>query len=128
MVAKRKGRIAEAFFREIGAEATREVIKALEEGAQLVVNDAKQRVNIGPNIKGHKPGQLRNAIKWERMGRVIVINATDAKNKEGESYGQYVEFWRKHAFLYPALGAKREEVNAMVVSAISKAVRSTVKH
>ncbi len=112
---------------EIEDDAIKAAKKELEKGADKIVADAKSLVRIGRRGMGHFPGMLRNAIKWEWKGKRIIINSTDAKNPDGISYGQYVEFWRKHAFMYPAMDANREEIKEAVIEAIRRSVRSHAK-
>lgn len=112
---------------EIGEDAIKAAKQELEKGADKIAADARSLVRIGPGGKGHHPGMLRNAIKWKWKGKRIIISATEAQNPKGIPYGQYVEFWRKHAFMYPAMRANRQEIKEAVIEAIRRSVRSHAK-
>lgn len=105
---------------ELGADVCNAAKKALAEGADAVVEDAKSRVPV-------RTGKLRDSIHAvpNHDGTRIKVVA-DAKNDAGTPYGQYVEFWpgREHPFLYPALNAKYPEIRRNIIEAIREAVRA----
>ena len=122
---KNRGWFARKMWEELGADIEEEGKKALEEGAKIVVADAKSRVNIGPNYKGHDPGALRKSIRYIKLskGRLIKIIA-DAKNEKGVEYGQYVEWDPSIAkpFLEPAKEANKAQVKQMIIDAIKRGI------
>lgn len=109
-----------AVLLELGDSISEEARNALEEGAKIIVADAKRRA---PKISG----KLGASITYKKLngGNRIKIIAP-VKSKKGTPYGQYVEFWpdRQKPFLYPAMDANRETVKEMVVKAIREGVRS----
>lgn len=101
-----------------------EVRKSLEEGAQLIVDDAKGKCpESHDEMHGNPPGTLRNSIQWKWKGNVIKITAP-AKAKDGTPYGQYVEFWpeRKRPFMIPALQDNIDKVREDIIEAIQRGV------
>ncbi len=106
-------------FAMIGEAATQQAVKALADGADLVVQDAKRRIHP---VSGDLAKSVR-AIPRNK-GTTIKIVA-DAANEKGVAYGQYVEFWpgREHPFMYPAMYANKSKVKEMVAEAIREAVR-----
>lgn len=105
---------------ELGAEAVEAAKKALLDGAELIVRDAKILVPV-------RTGRLRDSIRAEvedkKVFRVKIV--ADARNERGIAYGKYVEFWpgREKPFLYPAYYANRDKIREMVADAVRKAVR-----
>lgn len=108
-----------SYLASLGADVNEAAIKALAEGAELVVEEAKGRAPV-------KSGKLRDSIHAEprNNGKNIRVVA-DAKNEKGEQYAQYVEYDPRihHPFLYPAMRAKEDEVKQHIIDAIRKAVR-----
>lgn len=106
-------------LRELGEHVLTEAKMALHEGAMLVVADAKSRVPV-------KTGKLKESIKAVSLedGAVYELSA-DARNSNGISYGQFVEFSPKIAkpFLYPAMDANRNIIANDVKNAIQDAIR-----
>ena len=96
-----------------------ETKKVLIEGAEMVVNDAKNLVPV-------KTGDLKNSITYSvnKNGTSAKISAP-AKNKDGIAYGQYVEFWpgREHPFLYPAMDINRKKIKDMIADALRGAIK-----
>lgn len=94
---------------------------ALEEGADLVVDDAKSRVPV-------KTGKLRDSIHYVvRKERTRIDVVANAKNK-GFPYGRIVEFSPKinQPFLFPAADANREKIKQLIIDAIRKGVDHAV--
>lgn len=90
---------------------------ALKQGADIVVDEAKNRVPV-------KTGKLKASIKStpELEGAVYVISAY-ATNKKGVDYAHFVEFGvNGRPFFYPAIDARRDEINEMVKTAMKNAL------
>ena len=102
----------------IGEKVARAAMEALSKGADLIVDDAKERCPVDT-------GQLRESIhnKIQRKGTRAKIVA-DAK-KDGIYYGKIVEFSPKinRPFMYPALDANRDTVRDMISDAVRKGLR-----
>ena len=115
----RRGGFDRKFFESLGADVTDAAVKALEDGAKIVIEEAKGRVPV-------KSGALKESIHYtaQSKGRRIKIVA-DAKDNNGKQYGQYVEFDPRinHPFLYPAMDAKRAEIKQKIIEAIREACR-----
>jgi len=91
---------------------------ALRDGVEEIVQDAKSRCPV-------KTGRLRNsihAIPFED-GAIYKIVA-DAKNENGVSYAKIVEYSPEsnRPFLYPALDAHKNELNAQIKRAIERSL------
>ena len=121
MARRRQGGFDRTFFEALGKDVTEKAKAALEEGAQIVVDEAKSRVPV-------KTGALKNSIHYikQKKGTKIKIVADATKSsKDGEpvQYGQYVEFSPRinKPFLYPAMDGKRAEVRQKVIDAIKEA-------
>lgn len=105
-------------LREKGEHVLAAAKVALEQGADMVVEDAKSRCPV-------RTGKLRDSIKATKLedGAAYEISA-DAKNEYGVAYGQFVEFSpRGTPFLYPAMDACRNTINENVKQAIQDAVQ-----
>lgn len=106
-------------LRRKGLEVERAAKSALKNGVDKIVTDAQIRVPV-------KTGKLRDSIcaEGEKDGAVYKITA-DAKNAEGVSYGQYVEYSPKinHPFLYPAINANIYKLNKNLKNAIKNALQ-----
>lgn len=115
-----------AALREIGEHVVEAAKVALKEGADAVVEDAKNRCPV-------RTGRLRESIKAEpnRDGTVYQISANASvespKSPTGRFYyGAVVEFSPKinKPFLYPAMDNNRQQIYDKVSVAISRAARS----
>lgn len=117
MARRGRGGFDRQFFEQLGEDVTKAALKALKDGADLVVNEMKSRVPI-------KSGALQNSIRAIPLskGRKYRIVA-DAKNEKGIAYGQFVEFDDriKHPFMYPSYDEKRDEVKRLISDAIREA-------
>lgn len=126
----------EQHLKELGEHVLEAAKKALKEGADMVVKDAKSRC---PAYEGHKkengqvyhwarakPGALRDSIQAEpnSKGTVYAISA-NAKNDAGYLYGQVLEFSPgiNRPFLYPALEANKKAVTEAIAEAIRNAIK-----
>jgi len=118
---------AAVILKSLGEAAEKAAKVALEEGAELVAREAKQRCPVydGTDHRVVK-GALRDSIHTEprKGGREYRVVA-DAQARDGIYYGMIVEFSPKinKPFLYPALDAKREEVKGKIVEAVRKAIK-----
>ena len=118
---------AETILKELGAAAENAAKAALEEGADMLVKEAKARCPVydGDDPRAVK-GALRDSIHAEKAkgGREYCIVA-DAQAKDGLYYGKIVEFSPKinKPFLYPAMDAKRKEIQQNIVAAVREAIR-----
>lgn len=103
--------------------------QALKEGADIIVADMRNRAPV-------RTGRLRDSIKAESLqdGAIWQFSANARNPRDNFLYGQIVEFsswhmWKgkkrkkkKQAFMYPAMDARRDEVNKMVENAINQAI------
>lgn len=107
-------------LREIGKGIEENAVKALEDGANIIVKDAKSRINS-------VSGDLAESVHLEKSknGTYIKIVADATNPKNDVKYGKLVEFFpgREHPFLYPAYDSNRDTVKNMVVDAIQGAVK-----
>lgn len=91
---------------------------ALAEGVDRIVQDAKSRCPV-------RTGNLRDSIRAVDVadGAAYEISA-NAKNEQGISYGQFVEFSPKinRPFLYPAIEANINFVKKEIEAAIKEAI------
>lgn len=118
---------AETILKELGTAAENAAKAALEEGADILVKEAKARC---PVYDGDDPrvvkGALRDSIhaEKEKGGKEYRI-AADAQAQDGLFYGKMVEFSPKinKPFLYPAMEAKRKEIQQKMVAAVREAIR-----
>lgn len=101
--------------------------KALAEGAEMVVQEAKNRC---PVYKGsdHRvvPGTLRDSIRAvKKKGGAEYKITADAETQDGLKYGRLVEFSPRinKPFMYPAMDAQRDAVKEKIVEAVKAAVR-----
>ena len=118
---------AETILKELGTAAENAAKAALEEGADMLVKEAKARC---PVYDGDDPrvvkAALRDSIHAEKAkgGKEYRI-AADAQAQDGLFYGKMVEFSPKinKPFLYPAMEAKRKEIQQKIVAAVREAIR-----
>lgn len=118
---------AETILKELGTAAENAAKAALEEGADMLVKEAKARC---PVYDGDDPrvvkAALRDSIHAEKAkgGKEYRIVA-DAQAQDGLFYGKMVEFSPKvnKPFLYPAMEAKRKEIQQKMVAAVREAIR-----
>ena len=118
---------AETILKELGTAAENAAKAALEEGADILVKEAKARC---PVYDGDDPrvvkAALRDSIHAEKAkgGKEYRI-AADAQAQDGLFYGKMVEFSPKinKPFLYPAMEAKRKEIQQKIVAAVREAIR-----
>ena len=117
-------------IREYGLEVEAAAKKALAEGVEIIVNDAKSRCPVAASSKaiqkrGLDVGALKDSIKAKRKngGAVYEISA-NARDEKGTAYGQYVEFSPRidRPFLYPAMDANRKAVHDKIANAIHNAI------
>ena len=114
-------------LKELGENVCEESLKALEDGAKIVVEDAKSRVPV-------ETGTLRDSIKYKKIGKgqkIRIVADAYKKNKDGKKvyYGNLVEFSPKinKPFMYPALDAHRAEIRQNIIDAIREAVHKHAK-
>lgn len=118
---------AETILKELGTAAENAAKAALEEGADMLVKEANARC---PVYDGDDPrvvkAALRDSIHAEKAkgGKEYRIVA-DAQAQDGLFYGKMVEFSPKvnKPFLYPAMEAKRKEIQQKMVAAVREAIR-----
>jgi len=115
----------EQHLKELGEHVLQAAKDALKAGVDAVVEDAKTRCPV-------KTGVLRDSIKAEpNKNKTVYQISANAKSPptknlpNGYLYGQIVEFSpsRGRPFLYPALEAKRAEVQKGIEDAIKSAIR-----
>ena len=114
-------------LRELGESVYEAAKQALAEGAEEVVQSAKQRCHVFSGYhKDVESGALRDSIKAvkQRGGTAYMIEA-NAKNKDGIPYGQFVEFSPKinKPFLYPAMDENRNKIYRDILDSIKQAIR-----
>lgn len=102
-----------------GSDVSAAAKKALADGADIIVADAKSMVHdVSGDLKASIIAQPNST------GTKIIISA-NAKNKKGKMYGRLVEFWpgREHPFMYPAYAANRGKIRQSIIDAIREAVQ-----
>lgn len=122
-MARKYGGFDREFFSILGNDVTEAAKKALEDGAQIVVDEAKSRVPV-------KTGALRDSIHFKKLNKGTKIRiVADAKDRDGVEYGQYVEFSPliNEPFMYPAMDSRRAEVKQKIIDAIREAVHKHAK-
>ena len=133
----KRGGFDRTFFESLGKDVEDAAKKVLEEGAIEVVEEAKSRLRehifttvADTGRKSRSTGKLINSIHYikQNKGRRIRIVA-DAKDDDGEQYGQFVEFSPRinKPFMYPALDAHRAEIRQKIIDAIRGAVHKHAK-
>ena len=118
---------AEAILRELGENATKAAKDALADGAEIVMQEARNRC---PVYKGNDcrvvKGALRDsihAIKQKGGAKYKIV--ADAVSHDGIFYGKLVEFSPaiNKPFMYPAMDARRDEVRNKIINAVREALR-----
>ena len=110
----KKNNSAAKILKQLGDSAVKAARKALAEGADAVVAEAKSRVPV-------KTGALRDSIQAEKVSSDRIRVTANAKSKNG----RILEYSPKSnkAFMKPALNAKREEVKNKIVDSVREAIR-----
>jgi HK97 gp10 family phage protein len=118
---------AEAILRELGENATKAAKDALADGAEIVMQEARNRC---PVYKGNDhrvvKGALRDSIHTvKQKGGAKYKIITDATSHDGIFYGKLVEFSPaiNKPFMYPAMDARRDEVRNKIIDAVREALR-----
>ena len=118
---------AEEILRELGDYATKAAKDALADGAEIVMQEARNRC---PVYKGNDnrvvKGALRDsihAVKQKGGAKYKII--ADATSHDGIFYGKLVEFSPaiNKPFMYPAMDARRDEVRNKIIDAVREALR-----
>jgi len=118
---------AEEMLRELGENATKAAKSALADGAEIVMQEARNRC---PVYKGNDrrvvKGALRDsihAVKQKGGAKYKII--ADATSHDGIFYGKLVEFSPaiNKPFMYPAMDARRDEVRNKIIDAVREALR-----
>ena len=118
---------SEEILKELGENATEAAKSALAEGAELVMEEAKERCPVYTgNDRRVVKGALKesiHAVKQKGGAKYKII--ADAVSHDGIFYGKLVEFSPaiNKPFMYPALDAQRETVKKLIVEAVREAVR-----
>lgn len=118
---------SEEILRELGEAATAAAKSALADGADIVVQEAKNRC---PVYKGNDSRVVKGAL-WDSIhavkqkGGARYKIVADAKSHDGIFYGKLVEFSPaiNKPFMYPAMDARRDEVRSIIIDAVREAVR-----
>ena len=118
---------AETILKQLGEKAENAAKAALAEGAEILVKEAKERCPVyeGDDYRVVK-GALRDSIHAEKQkGGAAYKVIADAQAQDGLYYGKIVEFSPKinKPFMYPAMDAKREEIQKKIVAAVREAIR-----
>jgi HK97 gp10 family phage protein len=118
---------AEEILRELGDYATKAAKDALADGAEIVMQEARNRC---PVYKGNDnrvvKGALRDSIHAvKQKGGAKYKIVADAVSHDGIFYGKLVEFSPKinKPFMYPAMDARRDEVRNKIIDAVREALR-----
>ncbi len=118
---------AEEILRELGENATKAAKDALADGAEIVMQEARNRC---PVYKGNDnrvvKGALRDSIHAvKQKGGAKYKIVADAVSHDGIFYGKLVEFSPKinKPFMYPAMDARRDEVRNKIIDAVREALR-----
>ena len=118
---------AEEILRELGENATRGAKSALADGAEIVMQEARNRC---PVYKGNDnrvvKGALRDSIHAvKQKGGAKYKIVADAVSHDGIFYGKLVEFSPaiNKPFMYPAMDARRDEVRNKIIDAVREALR-----
>ena len=118
---------AEEILRELGENATKAAKDALADGAEIVMQEARNRC---PVYKGNDnrvvKGALRDSIHAvKQKGGAKYKIVADAVSHDGIFYGKLVEFSPKinKTFMYPAMDARRDEVRNKIIDAVREALR-----
>jgi len=118
---------AEEILRELGENATKAAKSALADGAEIVMQEARNRC---PVYKGNDrrvvKGALRDSIHAvKQKGGAKYKIVADAVSHDGIFYGKLVEFSPKinKPFMYPAMDARRDEVRNKIIDAVREALR-----
>ena len=118
---------AEEILRELGENATKAAKDALADGAEIVMQEARNRC---PVYKGNDnrvvKGALRDSIHAvKQKGGAKYKIVADAVSHDGIFYGKLVEFSPKinKPFMYPAMDARRDEVRNKIINAVREALR-----
>ena len=117
---------AEEILRELGDYATKAAKDALADGAEIVMQEARNRC---PVYKGNDnrvvKGALRDSIHAvKQKGGAKYKIVADAVSHDGIFYGKLVEFSPKinKPFMYPAMDARRDEVRNKIIDAVREAL------
>ena len=118
---------AEEILQELGENATKAAKDALADGAEIVMQEARNRC---PVYKGNDnrvvKGALRDSIHAvKQKGGAKYKIVADAVSHDGIFYGKLVEFSPKinKPFMYPAMDARRDEVRNKIIDAVREALR-----
>ena len=118
---------AEEILRELGENATKAAKDALADGAEIVMQEARNRC---PVYKGNDrrvvKGALRDSIHAvKQKGGAKYKIVADAVSHDGIFYGKLVEFSPaiNKPFMYPAMDARRDEVRNKIIDAVREALR-----
>lgn len=122
---------SEKILEELGEVATNAAKEALEEGAETVVQEAKNRcpVYTGKDKRVEKGALKRSIHKVKRRKGASFRVKADARGYNEFPYGAIVEFSPKinKPFLYPAFEAKKESIKEGIIKAVQNAVRRKSK-
>ncbi len=107
----------------MGEKAAAAAKKALSEGADMVVVEAKERCPV-------QTGELQASIHKEAKKQGLKVDVVaDAEHNDAEHngvyYGRLVEFSPRinRPFLYPAMDAKRKAVKDHITEAVREALK-----
>lgn len=104
-----------AILRTYGERAAQAARQALEENAEIVMEEARRRCPVDS-------GKLRDSIHSEKKGANKIRIIADAENN-GYHYARIVEYSpRGKPFLRPALESKREEIKQNMIEKIRAAL------
>ena len=102
---------------QVAAELRPRVGKAVKEAAEVIAEDARSRVAIGP-----PPVHIFDAITVQRREAAGYAVAVPARSEKGVAYPFVVEFGGRtqdpHPFLIPAAEANKDNAVYLVTAAL----------
>ena len=102
---------------------------AAKDSAQLVVNDAKARMPIGPGKGGHARSSVRSAATGRGYqvrsggGRFVYVPFLEFGGRVGKKNSVYRKRVKKGRYIYPALDAQRALMRRTLNRNLERAAR-----
>lgn len=115
---RKKAETVSELLKIMGEQASKAARKALSEGADMVVNEARERCPV-------RTGELRDSIHKEAKKQGQKVDVVADAEHGGVYYGRLVEFSPRinRPFLYPAMDAKRQAVREHIAEAVREALK-----
>ena len=114
----KKAESVSELLKVMGEKAAAAAKKALSEGADMVVTEAKERCPV-------QTGELQASIHKEAKKQGLKVDVVADAEHNGVYYGRLVEFSPRinRPFLYPAMDAKRKAVKEHITEAVREALK-----